>query len=192
MLKCLWKRSLTTNSFSAVSRNCKSKHLTNTHSQKLNQERKQPHHSLLFSNMQTLSTRGCSSRTGAGPTLPQMAGRLLRGATRATQALTTGPKSSSRVQSHQSPPLLSSLMCYFSTSVAGGRREQLLWQHFHRSGNSGTQRRLGSERPELSVQKQLLQHPEREADLVLQSTSAEQRSLGRHHHFIAPAAPFCL
>lgn len=81
---------------------------------------------------------------------------LVRGATRATQALTTGPKSSCRVQSHQSPPLLSSPMCYFSTSVAGGRREQLLWQCFHRSGNSGTQCRLGSERPELSVQKQLL------------------------------------
>lgn len=76
LLKCLWKWSLTTNSFSAVSRNCKSKHLTNTHSQKLNQERKQPHHSLFFSNMQTLSTRGCSSRTSAGPMLPQTAGRL--------------------------------------------------------------------------------------------------------------------
>lgn len=37
--KCLWKCSLATNSFSAVSHSCKSKHSSNTHRQKLHQER---------------------------------------------------------------------------------------------------------------------------------------------------------
>lgn len=62
--KRLWKWSLATNSFSAVLHSCKSKHSSNTHRQKLHQERQQPCHSLIFSNMQTLGT-------SAGPALPR-------------------------------------------------------------------------------------------------------------------------